>query len=248
MNYRHRLYENYVTGHFDSVREISIEDCDRSQKFLGAYFGRFLPKDRGAKILDIGCGYGAFLHFLQKEGYLDIRGVDVGSEQVEAARRLGINNIHLGDLKEFMENHLSRFDCITAVDVLEHFRKEEILALLDAVSEALKPGGRIIIRSPNAAGPFGTHYRYGDFSHELAFTKTSVTQVLTLSGFTDIQVHPAGPVVHGLLSACRWVLWQGIQLLLRLYLAAETGAFRGHILTQNLIAVARKPDSRGTSP
>jgi hypothetical protein len=39
----------------------------------------------------------------------------------------------------------------------------------------------------------------------------------------------------------RWALWRGIRALLVAYLAVETGVVRGHILSQNLIAVASKP-------
>jgi hypothetical protein len=36
-------------------------------------------------------------------------------------------------------------------------------------------------------------------------------------------------------------MWQIIRFLLTVYLVAETGELGGHILTQNLIAVAHKP-------
>jgi hypothetical protein len=68
----------------------------------------------------------------------------------------------------------------------------------------------------------------------------SVRQALATTGFCETQVYPVEPVVHGLLSAGRYLIWKGIRLLLLLYLAAETGSFQGYILTQNLIAMARK--------
>ncbi|MFQ5914082.1 MAG: class I SAM-dependent methyltransferase [Nitrospinota bacterium] len=248
LNYRQRLYKHYITTHFSSIRDTSIEACERHRRFFRAYFGPFLPADKNAAILDIGCGFGSFLYFLKKEGYRDVFGVDISPEQVEVARGLGINNAHCEDLEVFLQKHTGEFDCIAALDVIEHIGKEELFPILDAVQQALKPGGIFIMQAPNGASPLCGAIRYADFTHELAFTKESVGQVLRVAGFADIRVYPTGPVVHGLLSACRWVLWQGIQILLRLYLAAEAGVFGGYVLTQNLIAVARKPGSMGASP
>ncbi len=244
VEYRARLYERYTRDSVAPRRNISLKGLETSRVAFKGYFGRFLPKDKGAGICDIGCGYGSFLYFLQKEGYTNIYGVDISPEQVEAARRLGIDSVHQGDLTIFLRKQPEKFDCITALDVIEHFQKEEILPLLDAIYQALRPGGTFIMQSPNADGPFGSCYRYYDFSHEVAFTKTSVTQVLRVAGFDDIQIYPTGPIVHGVASAGRWILWQMIGLLVRLYLVAETGDFGGHILTQNLIAVGGKREGR----
>lgn len=239
-NYHRRLYERYVATHFGSIRDVSVDACERQRKFFRAYFRRFLPGDKHAKIIDIGCGYGAFLYFLRKEGYQDVAGVDISPEQVEAARQLGIANVHCEDLVTFLQKHQSSFDCITALDVIEHFPKEEILPLCGAAYEALGRGGAFIIQAPNGGSPFCGTLRYADFTHELAFTKESVTQVLRAVGFNDVRVFPTGPVVHGIPSGARFLLWHAIEFLLRIYLLAETGSFRGHILTQNLIALGRK--------
>lgn len=241
-DHRARLFDTYISTHFGEIRDISIHALERQRVFFRAYFGRLLPGSRDANILDIGCGFGSFLYFLQKEGYRNAHGVDISPEQVEAARSLGIANVHCEDLITFVENREEEFDGITALDVVEHFPKEEVLPLLDSVNQALKPGGVFIMQSPNASGPFGSAHRYSDFSHEIVFTKESVTQVLRVAGFTGVEVHPTGPVVHGLSSAGRWVLWRAIRLLLQAYLLVETGTWRGHILTQDLIAVARKPN------
>lgn len=239
-DYRSRLYAHYVSTHLASFRDISQEAFEKQRVVLRSYSARHLPKDRNAKILDIGCGYGCFLYHLQKEGYENAIGVDTSSEQVELARKLGVRNVECEDLMQYLGKNSKQFDAITAFDVVEHFRKEELLPLLDAIFLALKPGGIFIMQSPNADGPFGCRYRYYDFTHELAFTKTSASQVLSAVGFRTIAVYPTDPVCHGFISTCRWLLWQALRFILGLYLAIETGCFRGHILTQNLLAVAKK--------
>src|SRR5262249_16540690 len=106
MDYRQRLFQHYVTTHFAALREISIDACERHRTTFRAYFQHLLPEDKGAKILDIGCGYGPFLYFLQKEGYRNICGVDISPEQVEAARQLGIDNVYCDDLIPFLHGTL----------------------------------------------------------------------------------------------------------------------------------------------
>jgi cyclopropane fatty-acyl-phospholipid synthase-like methyltransferase len=241
MDYRQRLFQHYVTTHFAALREISIAACERHRATFRAYFRHLLPEDKGAKILDVGCGYGPFLYFLQKEGYWNACGVDISPEQVEAARHLGIDHVYCEDLLTFLHAHFNTFGCITAFDVIEHFPKEEVLELLDAIHQALQSGGTFIMQVPNGASPFHGTIQYADFTHEVAFTRESVVQVLSAAGFINLHVYPTGPVVHGVLSAVRWVIWQTIRLLLVLYLAAETGSMREHILTANLIATAQKP-------
>ncbi len=141
----------------------------------------------------------------------------------------------------FLESYEESCDCITAFDLLEHLTKDETLALLRATHRALKPGGHLLLKVPNADGPFGAKILYSDFTHEQAFTPRSIAQVLAATGFAQIKVLPEGPRVHGIVSAARWAAWQALRALLVLYLAVETGRLRGHLLTQNLIAVAHKP-------
>ncbi|MCL6594773.1 MAG: class I SAM-dependent methyltransferase [Firmicutes bacterium] len=240
-----RLYQRYLSTHFGAIHDISRAGLERERRVWRDYFRTLLPADRNARVLDLGCGYGSFLTFLAEEGYTNARGVDRCAEQVEAARRLGLANVMHGEAREALAGCSPVYDCITAIDLFEHLEKDELLDLLDAIWQALRPGGRLILRVPNAEGPLGTRILYSDFTHTLAFTPSSLRQVLTAAGFKSIELHPEGPRVHGLFSAARWLAWQAIRTLLELYLAVETGQWGGHLWTQNLIAVAQKPGESG---
>ncbi len=83
--------------------------------------------------------------------------------------------------------------------------------------------------------------RYGDLTHELAFTRDSMSQLLLASGYSSVRCFEDEPVPHGVKSAVRWLLWKGIRAGLRLYAAAETGETgRDAVFTRNLLAVAVK--------
>ena len=239
-SYREQLYECYVRTQAGPLHAPSLETLERERRVWLDYFGALLPTDKCARLLDLGCGYGSFLYFLRKEGYANASGVDASPEQIAMAETLAIPGTVRGDCREFLENDTESYDCITAFDLLEHLTKDETLGLLRAAHRALAPGGRLLLKAPNADGPFGAKILYSDFTHEQAFTPRSIAQVLAATGFERIKVLPEGPRVHGLVSAARWAAWQVLRALVLLYLAVETGRLRGHLLTQNLIATARK--------
>jgi len=242
-SYREQLYECYVRTQAGPLHAPSLETLERDCRVWGDYFRALLPTDKHARLLDLGCGYGSFLYFLRKEGYANVLGVDASPEQIAMAQTLAIPGAVRGDCREFLENRAEGYDCITAFDLLEHLTKDETLALLRAAHQALAPGGLLLLKTPNADGPFGAKVLYSDFTHEQAFTPRSIAQVLSATGFEQIEVLPEGPRVHGLVSTARWAAWQVLRAALVFYLGAETGRVRGHVLTQNLIATARKPGS-----
>lgn len=243
MDYRTRLYSSYISTLFGHIRNLSPAALERQRRVFHHYFGRLLPQDRDAHILEVGCGYGVFLYYLHAVGYREVEGVDISPEQVETARRLGIPNVVCADAVEFLKKHPEAYDCIVAIDFLEHFPKQEVITVLEALFTSLKPRGKLIIQTPNADGPFAGRFRYCDFTHEFALTATSARQILEAVGFRDVCIFGTDPLVHGFPSLIRVLVWKVIKALLWVYLVAETGATRGHILTQNLIALARKPSS-----
>jgi hypothetical protein len=116
-----------------------------------------------------------------------------------------------------------------------------LIGLVDEVCRVLKSGGRWIIHTPNAESPFGNRMIFWDFTHELAFTRTSLAQLLLSSGFSKVNCFEDQPVPHGVKSVARWVLWKVFRNLLRLYVAAETGdSGRDAVFSQNLLCVAFK--------
>jgi 2-polyprenyl-3-methyl-5-hydroxy-6-metoxy-1,4-benzoquinol methylase len=240
MNYRDKFYSKYVSAHTRQLYgEQSLDDIKKQFPVWQKYFGRFLPLDKNAKILDLGCGNGGFVWWLQKIGYQNTEGVDISEEQVQQAEKLRIENIFHGNFLEFLKNKKEVYEVIFARDVLEHFNKEEILDALGAIFVSLKKGGVFIAQTVNAENLLWGRLRHGDFIHELAFTKESITQILTVTGFNEIKIYPQRPVIHGLKSLIRFILWKYIELELKFYLLIETGSAKG-IFTQNLIAVARK--------
>jgi len=124
-------------------------------------------------------------------------------------------------------------------DVIEHFNKNEIIDILDMTNRALKKGGALIIQTPNGAGIFGSRYRYHDFTHEISFAENSLRQILIMNNFSGLKFHETKPVISGIKSFIRVVLWKLLRLGLQFYLLVETGSSE-NILTQNIIVAGYK--------
>lgn len=239
--YRERLYRSYLSTHVDPYGPMTPAGLVRDRRLFRALYRRFLPDAKDAELLEVGCGAGSFLAFLRSEGYTRVHGIDVGEEQVASARRLGIEGVAVADAMPFLEAHPLAYDFIAALDVVEHFAKDEVFEFLDRARGALRPGGRLLLRTPNADSPYHSWIRYGDFTHEVTFSPRSIAQVLRAAGFSGIEIHPLEPHVHGLPSAVRRVLWAGIKQVIRLYLLADQGTTGSGIFSANLCAFARKP-------
>ncbi|HZC68995.1 MAG TPA: methyltransferase domain-containing protein [Nitrospirales bacterium] len=240
--YRQRIYGQYVTARDKPLAPLSLEGLRPRLPFFRQVIRRHFPSDRNAAILDLGCAHGAFLYPMHEAGYKGAKGVDAAIEQVAAARRLGIAGVEQGDVMSTLAvTPATSLDVVVSFDLIEHFTKAELIHLIDGVYRVLRPGGRWIIHTPNAEAPFGARMRYWDFTHELAFTRTSLSQVLRASGFASVHCYEDQPVPHGLKSAFRFLLWRLIRTGVLLYLAAETGALdHSAVFSQNLLAVARR--------
>lgn len=201
------------------------------------------PSDRDARILDLGCGSGTLLRCLQEAGYRKLAGVDISPVQVDAVLPGLAGEILRGDLFEVLSDAESgSIDVLVAFDVIEHLGKSELLKLADEARRVLKPGGRWIVHAPNAAGFFGGRVRYADLTHEQAFTRESLEQLLRASGFAEATFYEDRPVVHGMASAFRWLAWMALRSILRVCWAAESGSTgKECIFSQNILSVAVKP-------
>ena len=241
-DYRNRIYQSYVHARQVSLAPATIEGLRPRAPFLNKLIREHFPSDRNAAILDLGCGHGALVHFARKAGYHNTTGFDRSPQQVAEAKRLGIEGVSEGDLMQALQRLPDGSqDMVITFDVIEHFTKNELIPFVDEVYRVLRKGGKWIIHTPNAESPFGGRMRYWDFTHELAFTRTSITQLLKSFGFSLITCYEDTPIPHGLKSAIRWLLWKVIRGGLRLYLAAETGAGeKTCIFSQNFLTVASK--------
>lgn len=123
----------------------------------GPFFGLFSPlaalsKEvtapafiKHGRLLDVGCGNGRFLRTMQTLGW-DVSGVEFSDDGIRVCRKANLP-VHHGDLQsaDFPDAH---FDVITVRHVIEHIPEPQSFAR--ELSRILKPGGQLLMETPNS--------------------------------------------------------------------------------------------------
>lgn len=102
----------------------------------------FVPDGR---LLDVGCGNGRFLRTMRNLGW-EVNGVEFSDDGVRVCRKAELP-VHHGDLASavFPDAH---FDVITVRHVIEHIPEPQ--PFLSELARLLKPGGTLIMETPNS--------------------------------------------------------------------------------------------------
>jgi len=183
------IYEKYHETFYKDLH--GWRDYELTSKGYGEWYYDCLPTDKTAMILDIGCGDGKFIHFLQRKGYTSVEGLELSSQQAEEAKKKVKCPIHVvDDTISFLEKASKTYHMITMNDVLEHVPKQETVRFLKAAHDAIKPGGLVVINVPQVAGITSLLCRYNDFTHQALFTEMSLKQVLFSARFSNVKFIP----------------------------------------------------------
>ena len=240
--YKMKIYEQLLVGRLElDLQQIEIALRQRAP-YLKRIIRKWFPPDKDIHILDLGCGYGAFLYFLKQESYFNIEGVDVSLKNIEVAKKIGIENIYNEDLICFLQKSKSSFyDYIIAFDILEHFPKQKGILIFEEIYRLLKPGGKLLLHVPNGEAIFSGAVFFSDLTHEVCFTRSSLQQLVRLCRFKSVHFYEDVPIIHGFKSAIRNLLWKIIRIVYLLIYMVETGDnAKDLVLSQNLLAVVEK--------
>ncbi len=115
-----------------------------SDPTIMAGIARLIP--RGARVLDLGCGDGTLMAYLQAEHGCSGYGVEIDDAKVQACLRRGVNVLQFN-----LEEGLSMFgddsfDFVLQIDTLQHLRNAETM-----LRETVRVGKRCIVAFPNFA-------------------------------------------------------------------------------------------------
>ncbi len=112
--------------------------------FYAKYADTLCPEESGGKSLDVGCGVGQVMQRLIDTGH-EAHGVEVSGPNIEKAKRIS-DRCQLYDGRTLPYDDAS-FDSVGALNVLEHVEEPE--AFLDDLVRVVKPGGKVVVSSPN---------------------------------------------------------------------------------------------------
>ena len=105
---------------------------------------RLVPE--GSRVLDLGCGDGALLDYLQKNRACSGYGVEIDDLNIQACVKRGVNVIQL-NLDEGLNMFADQsFDVVLQIDTLQHLRNAEVM-----LRETVRVGRTGILAFPNFA-------------------------------------------------------------------------------------------------
>jgi ubiquinone/menaquinone biosynthesis C-methylase UbiE len=169
--------KDYVSVVYDEKRTPKTDYPGRLIRYLIDRFG--IPL--GSKLLEIGCGRGEFLEFFQRAG-LDCYGVDLSDYCKKNTTGLKVDCLDVA--KENLPYSDDYFDVVYHKSVLEHLYSPD--RIMQETYRVLKPGGRIIVLTPDWLSQMKTFYE--DFTHCRPYTKSALQDVLGVYGFSDVHV------------------------------------------------------------
>jgi 2-polyprenyl-3-methyl-5-hydroxy-6-metoxy-1,4-benzoquinol methylase len=183
------IFEKYHETFYKDLH--GWRDYNLTSKGFGEWYYDCLPNDKNSMILDIGCGDGKFIFFLEQKGYTKVQGLELSLQQAEEARKNVKGPIHVVDKTEsFLSRNTNTYRMIAMNDILEHVPKQEMMGFLKAVHNAILPGGTVVVNVPQVSGFTSLFCRYNDFTHQTLFTEMSLNQVLVSAGFCNIKFIP----------------------------------------------------------
>jgi cyclopropane-fatty-acyl-phospholipid synthase len=128
---------------------------EQAQQRKHEYVAEQIGIGPGARMLDLGCGWGPLLAFARGQGAAGV-GVTLSSAQAAACRRHGLD-VHLRDAREVDRETFGGFDAVASLGAFEHFcspeeaaagRQDEIYRDLFAnIASVLPAGGRLYLQT-----------------------------------------------------------------------------------------------------
>jgi len=102
-------------------------------------------------VLDVGCGNGTVL-FNLKDKFKELYGLELSKLRVENARKTleGLNaKVLEGNIEKDIPFEDGFFECVICSDVIEHV--VDVFAAFKEISRVTKPGGYLVLNTPNFA-------------------------------------------------------------------------------------------------
>ncbi len=124
-------------------------DVRAEHRVKSGYLRWFLP---GSRVLDVGCGHGAFLDVARDAG-LRVSGLDASPQAVESCLRRG-HEVARGEAIEGLRARAGDpVDGILCAHLIEHMDGSRAAALVASAAAALRPRGALVLVTPNYRSP-----------------------------------------------------------------------------------------------
>jgi SAM-dependent methyltransferase len=148
---------------------------------------------KGPEVLDVGCtghfvniGSPQWLHGRLREKFPSVSGIDISEANAAILRERGFDKIYVQSAETFQLS--DRFDTIVAGELIEHLANPGLF--LQQARAHLKPGGRLVLTTPNAFSLLFISYALFKYpktcenlQHTCWFCPQTIKELVERSGF-----------------------------------------------------------------
>jgi O-antigen chain-terminating methyltransferase len=198
--------------HFDRL-ESSLKSRSSEARNLDAFYAAFEDRFRGdrsvvrarvepylalvreagagtrdAPVVDVGCGRGEWLELLRDSALIG-RGIDINHLFIEACRGRGLEVFEGDAIESLQAVPDDTVGAVTLIHVIEHLPFESAIALLDEARRILRPGGLLIVETPNPENLFVAHHLfYMDPTHRNPLPPEALRWIVEARGFHAVRI------------------------------------------------------------
>lgn len=183
-DHRRRQFYSYFS-------EIWAENYEEGLAQQYAAYLPHIPKGNPLPFLDIGCGAGEFVNFLNTHG-IPAQGIDSDVTEVARAKERCLD-VHHADALSYLEAHQECFSGISLIEVIEHLPPESLASLLSAIYRALTPGGIVLLETINIKNTLAFHAFYTDPTHTRPISSDYLGFLMQWTNFAETQTIYTNP-------------------------------------------------------
>lgn len=249
--------------------ETGSEDLATAQTAKLRHLCRKLRLRPGHHLLDVGCGWGALSRLAAREFGVEVSGITLSRQQLDAARQRvceeGLQDrvrLALQDYRDLPND--GRFDAIVSVGMLEHVGHANLPLYMQRLHDAVRPGGLVMNHGITAKYTDDRQQRLGhgggDFIDRYVFPHGEIPSLALLvgcagdAGLEVVDVEGLRPhyartlslwsgSLEARLAAARTLVDEKTLRIWRLYLAGCAYAFqRGWVGLHQVLAVRPRDD------